>query len=125
MLIPHSIKNLVFQFNYTLYNINNKISILLIKYSKWEDNASWCVGSLEVNPFYNNLEILKNKKRIILEQYNLLKIYFPELPLLQSEFKFSFLLKSLSNKIYSIDIIDHIDYIINIIRCRENLIQIV
>ena len=130
MLIPYKIERIIHELNYALYIINIKINALLIKYNNWNKNATWCTAAIEVNPYYNNLLISKNYKQFIFKQYNLIKNNYPEIPLLQPNFKQTFLIFKLivdkiSNRLYTIDYIDYINIIIKSKESKESIIQIV
>ena len=52
---------------YILHKTNKKINKLLIKYNKWECNADWNTKAIEVNPYYHNLQIMRNKYILLQE----------------------------------------------------------
>ena len=84
---------ILFKLKYTLYDINKRIDKLTIKYNNWQDNVDWITGAIEINPNIEGLEILKEKKKLILNKYNILRETYPELPLiLQPESKLSIIL---------------------------------
>ena len=52
-----------------LNRINKKIQMLQKKYNNWERGTDWTTHSIEVNPYYNNLRILKNEYNELLQEY--------------------------------------------------------
>ena len=129
MSTPYKIKRIIDDLNYILYNNNIQMNILLIKYNKWDKNATWTIQAIEVNPYYNYLQVLKKNEQLILKQYNLIKKNYPEIPLLQPKFKQSFLIYKLivdkiTNRVYTISI-DYINIIIESEENKKNIIQIV